>query len=263
MSWIDMSGTVVNTLSTVVIAVFAFFQWRVGSKQANLLSSQNKLTEKQQELEENYRLITQKPLIVIPYEIHIFGGNSLVLYIQNMGNVPIKDIKFFFNYEKVENSEYSNIVKTTDIKNRNIEQLKDYAFISSISELMPQRMLIHSIPLPKNLILDFNSIINHNTTLDYDAKSQNAYHRMYFIVYGAIKYKSEYKETEEVKCFYELVEFRPIYNIPEHRENRNHSQKKDNPAQVPNNMFVRGIEFPTELSPKNRTTILTDLNYEL
>lgn len=249
-------STIVTAIGTAAIAILAYFQWRVGSKQTNLLTLQHQLSERQLALEENYRLITQKPLILIPASVIMIGGRSITVQIQNSGNIPIHDIKFFFDYQIVEKQSPISMVTTSDIKTKIINPIDDISKIVHISELCPQRALNSSRVLSAEIMRQIVDITNHNTKLDSDKRAENLHHRIYFIVYGAIKYKGT-NNIEDQKIFFELVEFVPEYS---HKDYKIDGKKISTPHSVPFNVNFLGLEYPAELSDKNRATIIDSLD---
>lgn len=252
---VNMIGSIVSTVATVAIAIFSYMQFAVSKKQREISEKQQKISEEQIKLEDNYRKISQKPLIIIPFSVSISGGKSLTLQIQNTGTIPVHNITFFFNYEPLSNNNFTETLLPENIKTKNLPQLDDYKKLVRISELSPQRGLISAQQLTEDIMKKIVDITNHNTKLDYAQKASNSYQRIYFMIYGAIKYKG-INDIEEEKQFFELVEFIPEYS------NFVKDAKAKMPTTIPAHTNFLGREYPAELSTNNRDTITKNLNFK-
>lgn len=254
---INVIATVVSAIATAVIGFFSWKQYGTSRKQQEISERQQKISEEQVRLEDNYRKISQKPLIIIPYSVTISGGKSLTLQIQNTGTIPVHNITFFFNYEQLSNNNFTGILLPESIKTKKLQSLDDYSKLVRISELCPQRGLISAQQLNEDIMKKIVDITNHNTKLDYAQKASNSYQRLYFMIYGAIKYKGT-NDIEEDKQFFELVEFIPEYN----NFVKDDKGKMPTPKIIPANMNFLGRQYPAELSTNNRETIKKDLDFK-
>lgn len=84
-------------ITAIAIVVQAIILWQ----QKGIMNQQKEISKEQGKQEDNYRKISQKPLLIMPFNIIIVGGKSLTLQIQNTGNIPIHDITFFFYYKSL------------------------------------------------------------------------------------------------------------------------------------------------------------------
>jgi len=256
---ISAVAAVFSAIAAVAIVVASFLQSDTSKKQWETSEKQQKLLERQVELEENYRKISQKPLIIIPFNIIITGGKSLNIQISNTGSIPIHDITFFFYFKRLENNGYNDAISLDIVSKQIIDMPTGYDKQVRISELYPQRSLRSYQQLDKGTMQDLVNIANHNTKLTYDQKASNEYQRMYFIVFGAIKYKGT-NDNPEVKEFFELVEFTPEYNTTV-KSNQVKGKVDKSPATIPPHVNFIGTQYPVQLESANKRNILEFLNY--